>query len=357
MKRKYFIICTLIFLLFIGCSTGTGRYPTRAGTQVDLSRKNYRMVKVNAIGVSYGFRLLGIIPFASRRHTEAMSDLYEKAGLSDEKAFALINVADEESTIYLILFSLPKLTVRADVIEFIDEVTKPECTVLPSPNSLSPSCDGIVSTTTPTLSWSSVDNASGYVVKIFSGSNCSEAPIHTSTQLSANTTSYVIPNSVGFQSGQTYAWQVQAKGNGTTYCDSNWSNCCSFTFRSVSRGCTDEDLGEPNNSFDSAYPLGCNSSYTAKICSSTDEDYYRVVSSASGTITVKMTPPTDKNYELQIYNSSQQQIYSSQRGTYVQKVRIVSVTEGKPYYIRVIGDSSFSTASTYNLEVVCSIGD
>jgi hypothetical protein len=88
---------------------------------VDLSRKNYAIVKANAIGESSGFSLLGIIPFAAPKYTDAMSDLCSKAVMSEGKAHALVNVVQERSSIYLILFSIPKLTVRADIIEFLDE--------------------------------------------------------------------------------------------------------------------------------------------------------------------------------------------------------------------------------------------
>jgi hypothetical protein len=116
------IICALLVLLlaFGGCS-GKGVFRVSSGTQVDLSRKNYRVVKSNAVGSSSGFKLLGIIPFASPSYTSAMSDLYKDAKVQDGSANALVNVTQEESGIYLILFSIPKLTVRADIIEFTDE--------------------------------------------------------------------------------------------------------------------------------------------------------------------------------------------------------------------------------------------
>jgi hypothetical protein len=105
------------------------------------------------------------------------------------------------------------------------------CTTLSSPSSSSPSCGGNVSTTTPTLRWTDVANESGYVVRVFGGDICSGSPIHTSSELAANTTSYQVPASAGLQNGQTYSWEVQAKGNGSSYCDSGWSSCCSFLVR------------------------------------------------------------------------------------------------------------------------------
>jgi hypothetical protein len=121
MKRiclSIIIICAFV----VGCSTARGTFPSSSGTQVDLSKKNYRVVRANAVGESSGFRLLGIIPFASPRYTRAMTDLYSKIGMTEGKAHALVNVVQERSNLYLVLFSIPKLTVRADVIEFLDEV-------------------------------------------------------------------------------------------------------------------------------------------------------------------------------------------------------------------------------------------
>jgi len=103
----------------------------------------------------------------------------------------------------------------------------PLCSTLPTPDPTYPACGGNASSTTPTLQWSDVANESGYVVRIYSGGVCSGSPIHTSSQLAANTTSYPVPAGL-LASGQTYSWTVVAKGNGTTYCDSNPS-CCAFT--------------------------------------------------------------------------------------------------------------------------------
>jgi len=105
--------------LAVGC-TSTGTFPQTSGTQVDLSKKNFHIVKANAIGKSSGFELFGFIPFAQPTYSEAMSDLYEKAGVTEGKAQTLTNVTQERSSLYLLLFSIPTLTVRADVIEFTE---------------------------------------------------------------------------------------------------------------------------------------------------------------------------------------------------------------------------------------------
>jgi hypothetical protein len=119
MKKRHLLVGALL-VLAVSCAS-VGSLPHSTGTRVDLSRKNYRVVKANAIGQSSGFALLGIIPIASPTYPAAMSNLYENAQITEGSATALANVSQERSTVYLVLFSIPKLTVRADVIEFLDE--------------------------------------------------------------------------------------------------------------------------------------------------------------------------------------------------------------------------------------------
>ena len=125
----------------------------------------------------------------------------------------------------------------------------------------------------------------------------------------------------------------------------------------LSGSTTCSDFGEPNDSFSSAFALSCGTPYAAKICSATDVDHYKVTPSSSGTLTVRLAPPSGKDYDLFIYNSSQTQISKSTNGTGVQDVCDVSVTAGQMYYIKVKGyNSGFSTTSNYSLGVTCSSG-
>jgi hypothetical protein len=112
-------LCFLLIVISCGC-TSSGTFPATSGTTVNLSQKNYRVIKANAVGTSTGFKLFMFIPIAPTRYNAAMSDLYKEAGVVEGTATTLVNVSQEESSLYLLLFSLPKLTVRADVIEFTE---------------------------------------------------------------------------------------------------------------------------------------------------------------------------------------------------------------------------------------------
>jgi len=103
---------------FLPASGGSSQVLTT--TTVKLSRQNYKIVKANVIGDSVGFSLLGLVTLKSPEYADAITKLYQSAGVSEGKAQALVNVALEHSSTYFILFTLPKVTVRADVIEFTE---------------------------------------------------------------------------------------------------------------------------------------------------------------------------------------------------------------------------------------------
>lgn len=107
----------LACLLACGCASRPV-VPPSTTTRVDLGRGNYRVVRTDVVGRSYGFSLLGIIPIVPPTYTAAMSDLTAHAELAQGRPQALVNVVQDRSTVYLVLFSVPKLTIRADVIEF-----------------------------------------------------------------------------------------------------------------------------------------------------------------------------------------------------------------------------------------------
>jgi hypothetical protein len=122
-----------ILWLLTGCAAAlpslpalSGLVPAPAGTRiltttsVDLSRKNFKIIRANASGRSVGFSFLGLFSFKSPRYEEAITQLYQSAGVTEGKSQALVNVMHEQTSTYFILFALPKITVRADVIEFTD---------------------------------------------------------------------------------------------------------------------------------------------------------------------------------------------------------------------------------------------
>lgn len=113
-------IAILLFVVFIfGCGGSTGVMREQTSTGVSLSKDNYTIVKAGAKGESQGFYLFGIIPIVMPNYADAKADLYKNTNEKLEgRSIALANQTQDHSTIYLILFSLPKITITADIVEF-----------------------------------------------------------------------------------------------------------------------------------------------------------------------------------------------------------------------------------------------
>jgi hypothetical protein len=114
----YLVIIFSAFSFFTGCAS-VGNLPYGGSTTTDLTKNNFRMIKSNVRGEDTGFSLFGLIPIVSPSYADAMRSLHFNVDM-EGRATALANVAQDRSVLYLILFSIPKITVTADIIEFID---------------------------------------------------------------------------------------------------------------------------------------------------------------------------------------------------------------------------------------------
>jgi hypothetical protein len=120
--KRLGILGTLVLAtgILAGC-TATGRFDGVNDTQAVLARKNFRIVKANVEGTSTGFTLLGVISLTPPTRAAAVAHLWASSGLQPVGgAYALANLAVDESNGYFILFSTPAVTVRADIVEFTE---------------------------------------------------------------------------------------------------------------------------------------------------------------------------------------------------------------------------------------------
>jgi hypothetical protein len=136
------VISTLACLLFVvigmtGCApipalpfdlpsgpSGAGPTSVLTLTEVHLRQRNYRVIRENVTGTSRGFALLGLLMLKPPDAAEAFASLYEEGDLrvliAEGRALAFVNVMQASSAPYFLLFSLPKITFRADVVEFVE---------------------------------------------------------------------------------------------------------------------------------------------------------------------------------------------------------------------------------------------
>lgn len=117
------VLCAGILITTSCANTRVENNTPSTQTEVSLTHGNYKMVQAGAEGSSYGFRfLLGIIPITAPTTAAARSNLYHNVGQPlNGRSVALINVTEDRSTTWLLLFSIPKITLTGDVVEFTDQ--------------------------------------------------------------------------------------------------------------------------------------------------------------------------------------------------------------------------------------------
>lgn len=98
---------------------GTPSGGTLLLTTTELSQGNYRVIRSGVRGQSQGLVLLLFLGLRSASLTDAVDRLYEAAGLERGGPWALAHVVHEYQPRSFLLFGLPRMRVRADVVEFV----------------------------------------------------------------------------------------------------------------------------------------------------------------------------------------------------------------------------------------------
>ena len=116
---KKFLALLLLVAVIWGCGGNAGVMREQTNTDVHLTTNNYTMVKAGAKGESTGFYLLGFIPIIMENYADAKADLYQNTNEKLEgRSIALANQTQDRSLRYFILFSMPKITITGDIVEF-----------------------------------------------------------------------------------------------------------------------------------------------------------------------------------------------------------------------------------------------
>lgn len=109
---------TLLLSLLAGCASEGGS-KAGTGTSVNLSGNNYRVIRPGVSGSSCGFSLLGVIPIVPPTFAGAKASLLSHAGVPmSGRSVAIANQTEDFSSLYLIAFSIPRITLTGDIVEF-----------------------------------------------------------------------------------------------------------------------------------------------------------------------------------------------------------------------------------------------
>ncbi len=130
---------SVVLTTLLGCAT-TGRFSATNLTNVELSQSNFRVIATSVYGEASAKYLLGfsfaqggetqtiaLIPLGGDRmlYKVALENLWrnfeQSHGSIEGRSLALVNVRfDSDALNVLVFYTRPKISVRADVIEFVE---------------------------------------------------------------------------------------------------------------------------------------------------------------------------------------------------------------------------------------------
>lgn|GEM_PF-1725570 len=109
---------------------------------------------------------------------------------------------------------------------------------------------------------------------------------------------------------------------------------------------------EPNDTTAQAFAINYNTPYTSSINSTTDVDFFKYVAPATGIDRLIVTVPSDKNYDVYVYDSSMKFVAASLAlDSGATEDTLYRVISNSTYYIKVVGVDGDFGASPYELKV------
>ncbi|MBK8611509.1 MAG: fibronectin type III domain-containing protein [Chitinophagaceae bacterium] len=186
-----------------------------------------------------------------------------------------------------------------------------------------------------TVSWSAVSGAISYDVdyKLSSTSTWTNS-ISGTTSTSRSIT--------GLLASTLYDWRVitNCSGGSSAYAQAQ------FTTGAVAPGCG--TAFEPNESIAAAAPVTLGVTNSAAITTTTDNDYFSVVTTGVNNMVYSLVGPSGVDYDLTIYNSSGTSIGTGVSASATETVSLTNQAAGT-YYIRVFGYNGANSATCYTI--------
>lgn len=187
-----------------------------------------------------------------------------------------------------------------------------------------------------TLGWTAGSNGVSYLVEYKTSASTT-----WTTAAAANTsTSFTL---TGLTASTAYDWRV------TTNCSSTTSTTVSSTFTTsaVASGCS--AAFEPNETQATAATITSGVTNSAAISSTTDIDYFKIVTTGTTSNVFNLVGPSGVDYDLYIYNGAGTQIGSGTSATATETVSLTNQAAGT-YYIKVIGYNGANSATCYTIK-------
>jgi Secretion system C-terminal sorting domain/Bacterial pre-peptidase C-terminal domain/Fibronectin type III domain len=188
-----------------------------------------------------------------------------------------------------------------------------------------------------TVSWAAVSGAANYDVdyKLTTSATWINAVTATTTTSRAIT---------GLAASTVYDWRVRA--NCTAVGLSSSYTQAQFTTTAAPPSCV--TAFEPNETQATAATITAGVTNSAAISTTTDNDYFRVVTTGTTNNTFSLVGPAGVDYDMTIFNSAGTQIGSGTGATATETVTLNNQAAGT-YFIRVYGYNGANSATCYTI--------
>ncbi len=196
-----------------------------------------------------------------------------------------------------------------------------------------------ITTTGATVSWAAASGAVSYDVDY----KLASAGTWTNAATATTSTSVVLS---GLTSASLYDWRVR------TNCSSATSAYAQAQFTTGgASGCG--TAFEPNETLATAATIVSGVTNSAAITTTTDNDYFKIVTTATSNIVYNLVGPSGVDYDMTILNSAGTSIGSGTGSTATETVTLNNQAAGT-YYIRVFGFSGANSATCYTITATAS---
>ena len=192
-----------------------------------------------------------------------------------------------------------------------------------------------ITTSGATVGWTAASGAVSYDAdyKLASESTWTNAATATTS------TSVVLS---GLASSSLYDWRVRTNCSAASSVYAQ----AQFTTATVPSGCG--TAFEPNETLATAASITSGVTNSAAITTSTDNDYFKIVTTATSNIVYNLVGPSGVDYDLTILNSAGTSIGSGTGATATETVTLNNQVAGT-YYIRVYGYNGANSATCYTI--------
>lgn len=197
-----------------------------------------------------------------------------------------------------------------------------------------------VTSSAATVSWTAVSGALSYDVDYKTNAS------GTWTNAATGTTSISV-NLGGLSASTLYDWRVR------TNCASGSSAYSQAQFTtSAAPGCG--TAFEPNETLATAASISTGVANSAAITTTTDNDYFKIVTTATTNNVFSLVGPGGVDYDMQILNSAGTVIGSGTGSTATETVTLNNQAAGT-YYIRVFGFNGANSATCYTITATATV--